>query len=187
MVKSNKMKKKNILFLLAFYPCCSICGQIPSITILPSNTKSERISPHIFKGEFHIDSIRDFGNAFLIDVTCMDSLETNSPGLTSLANMDVHFTIISTKHREKPEGEPIHEGGTYHFTLSPPEGTWTIYGSKINDWRYSQTFRDSTGIIIDVPLPLIKTQLMVSSELIDLYYIKNNVEHDRQNVSSDVE
>lgn len=175
------MKKiKVILFLLAFYPYCSIYGQIPSITILPSGTESESVLPHIFKGEFYVDSIRDIGNAFLIDVTCVDSLETNSPGLSSLTLTKAQFTIISMKQSEKQKGETIHEGGTYRFTLSPPEGIWTIYGDKINDWRYSQSFRDSADITTNVPLPLIKTQLMLSSELIDLNYIENNVESNKK-------
>ena len=171
------MKKiKVILFLLAVYPYCSIFGQIPSITILPPNAESDNVIPHVFKGKFSVDSIRDIGIAFLIDVTGVDSLETNSLGLSSLTLTKVQFTIVSMKHSEKPKGETIHEGGTYKFTLSPPDGVWTLYGCKFNDWRYSQSVRVSADTIIKVPLPLIKTQLMLSSELIDLNYIEKNVE-----------
>ena len=76
---------------------------------MPPDAESENVIPHVFKGKFSVDSIRDIGIAFLIDVTGVDSLETNSLGLSSLTLTKVQFTIVSMKHSEKPKGETIHE------------------------------------------------------------------------------
>ena len=62
----------------------------------------------------------------------------------------------------------------FKFTLSPPDGIWTLYGGKGDDWGLCQTVRDSMDTIIKVPLPRIKTQLMLSQELKGLQYIESN-------------
>ena len=165
------MKKIDIIIFILFIGLhCNGYGQIPEVLICSPDVDTNSIYPPVFKGTFHIDSIIDIGKAYLITVVSMDSIETNSRALSSLSTTGISFTIISFKNEDKSNGETIYKGGVYKFTLSPPGGIWALYGCKMNDWEYSQSVQDSTGITVKVPLPLIKTQLMVSLELNGLQY-----------------
>ena len=169
------MKKIRVIaFALIFCLHYDGFGQIPIITVLQSDVSIDSVSPHIFNGLFRVDSIFDIGDAYLITVVSVDSIETNSREMSILTATGVPFTIISFKYGEMTGGMKIHTGLTYYFTLSPPDGIWTLFGDKNDDWRYYQTVKKSTGDIIKVPLPLIKTQLMISSELNGLQYYCNS-------------
>ena len=175
--------KKNVFFYIVLFGFLFYgYGQIPVITILPPSTGNEidSVSPHILKGDFHIDSIYDMGDAYLITVVSMDSITTNSHGLSSIAKSGVPFTVISFKNENETNNEAIDDiicvGVVYRHTLSPPEGVWTIFGCKMDDWGYSQSAKDPKGKIIKVPLPLIKTQLMISNELKGLHYFKSGLQ-----------
>ena len=173
------MKKIKVVVIAMFLCCHTDCwGQVPRIAIVPSDSLVDNVSPHIFKGAFRVDSIIDIGKAYLITVVSTDSIETTSKGLSSLAARGVQFTIISFKYGRESSGMEIHTGVVYNFTLSPPGGIWTLYGDKIDDWGYFQSVQDFTGDTIKVPLPLIKTQLMLSFELNGLLYICNSQNSD---------
>lgn len=164
---------KNIwLFLLFLSSVPSIGhGQIPQITILAPDDKVDSVSPHIFRGKFCIDSIYEMGDAYLINVISVDTVETSSPLMSPILGAGVPFTVISFKSGIKNNEHAIRKGDICYFTLSPPEGVWTLLGHHYDDWGYSQSVQDPMGNTVKVPLPLIKTQLMLSSELKGLQYI----------------
>ena len=168
--------KKISLIIIALFFCFQDngFGQIPKITISPSNLPVDSVSLHIFKGLFRVDSISDIGKAYLITVVSVDTLETTSPALSILTAVGTPFTIVSFKNETIGKDRVISKGEVFKFTLSPPDGIWTLYGGKGDDWGLCQTVRDSMDTIIKVPLPRIKTQLMLSQELKGLQYIESN-------------
>lgn len=164
------INKRNILiFVFLLFHNYGGYGQIPEIVILPLGDTTE-VSPVVFSGLFQVDSIIEFKEkAVLITISVKDSVVTNSELFKSLASPDVLFTIISLKCEEcRCEGE-IHIGGIYYFTLSPPDGVWTLAPHQ-NEKVYYQSVRDPNGVIIRVPSPIIHTQLMIARELKGLQY-----------------
>lgn len=168
------MKNNCFIFLLLFCFCTNVYGQIPQIIIEAPGTKVDSVSPHIFWGTFCVDSIYEMGSAYLITVISVDTIETNSPLKSSITGAGVPFTVISFKNGTKSNENTIRKGEVYYFTLSPPEGVWTLFGHHGDDWGAFQSVQDPKGTPIKVPLPLIKTQLMVSSELNGLQYTNNH-------------
>lgn len=168
------MKNNRFIFLLLFCVYTNVYGQIPQIIIEAPNTKVDSVSPHIFGGTFCIDSIYEMGSAYLITVISVDTIATNSPLMSSITGAGVPFTVISFKDGTKSNENTIRKGEVYYFTLSPPDGVWTLFGHHDNDWESFQSVQDPMGNQIKVPLPLIRTQLMLSSELNGLQYINND-------------
>lgn len=167
---------RNICFIFVFLFCTHFdgYGQIPKITIWAPEDKLDSVSPHIFSGTFCIDSIYEMGSAYLITVSSVDSIETHSSLMSSLTGAGVQFTIISFKNGTRSNEKAIRKGEMYYFTLSPPGGIWTLFDHHYDDWGYSQSVQDPMGATIKVPLPLIQTQLMLSSELTGLQYDPHN-------------
>lgn len=164
---------KNIWILVVFLTCIhsNSNGQIPKITMGGAVENEDSISPHIFWGTFCIDSIYEMGCVYLITVISEDTIKTTS---SLMLGPGVPFTVISFKNGARSNEYTICKGGIYYFTLSPPDGVWTLFSNHYDDWKYSQSVQDPMGNTIKVPLPLIKTQLMLSSELNGLQYIHNN-------------
>lgn len=171
------MKKKVciLIFVFLLFLHYDGYGQIPEIFILPPGDATE-VSSHVFSGLFQVDSIVEYkGKAYLITVAVKDSVVTNSELLRPLTSPGVLFTVISLKCEESMCEDEIHPGGVYYFTLSPPDGVWTLFDTLQNDWGYNQFIRDPDGVAIRVPFPLINTQLMIAMELNGLQYYNNKL------------
>lgn len=163
--------KINILLLLA--GLCFVVdgyGQTPEITFSTSIDDILNVKTPVVNGLFHIDTIIDWGPAYLIYVTKMDSSETvlfSAPFLYA----GIPLTIISFKDEGKANSncDVIQVRKTYKFTLSPSDGCWILWPHS-DLWKFKKRAISSNGEKIEVPLPLIKNQLLISKELYGLYF-----------------
>ncbi len=175
------MKKRIVSFIVGLCIVVVGYGQVPVVVFGDDhitelkNVDVAEVKPYIFNGQFRVDSIYDMDTAYLIYVTKMDS-SWFKVFFDSLG-AGTQFTIIGFKDRDnkKPDGNVIKVGEIYEFTLSPPNGAWSIFPHS-DLWKYAASARSPNGEKIQIPYTLIKTQLMISQELDALYYhsLKDN-------------
>lgn len=178
------MKKRIVSFIVGLCIVVVGYGQVPVIVFgddyvpeLIISTSPEYIPKEtfIYNGQFRVDSIYDMDTVYLIYVSKMDSSWYKV--FWDSLGAGTEFTIIDFKDKDnnKPDGNVIKVGGIYEFTLSPPNGIWSIFPHS-DLWKYAQSVRSPNGEMIRIPYTLIKTQLMISQELDALHYhsLKDN-------------
>lgn len=176
------MKKSIVSFIVALCVVVVVYGQVPvvvfgddHVTELIISTSPDYVPKErfIYDGKFYVDSIYDMDTAYLIYVTKMDSSCFKVFG--NILGAGTQFTIIGFKDKDnnKPDGNVIKVGEIYDFTLSPPDGIWTIFPYS-DLWKYTENVKSPNGERFQIPYSLINTQIMISKELDGLYYHSTN-------------